>query len=339
MTPEAITFVDTTLRDGDHALDHQISEQLVDTVAARLAAANVPIVEVGHGAGLGGSSVLWGRATVDDRLLLAAARRAIGDGESKLMAVLVPGLGTLDQVDAVAEARVDVVRVATHCTEADLAIEHIGALRERGIRAGGFLQMAHAIPPAELAEQAAIMADAGAEVVWIADTAGTMLRDDVRARVATVGERVGCELGLHMHNNLGVAVSNTLAGVEEGATWVDGSLAALGAGAGNAPTEVLAVVFERLGMATGMDAAILLEAAETLVRPAMSMPQIIDRDSVVAGIAGVYASVLHAAKAFGARYGVETSDVLVEAGRRGVVVGQDDMIEDLALKLRERVGR
>lgn len=331
MSARAVTYLDSTLRDGDHALRHSIDERFVEQVAGGLARAGVPYVEVGHGAGLGGSSRLWGTAGTPDPQLLSAARRSCG--ASRLAAVLIPGLGTLADVERVTEAHPDLVRVATHCTEADVGVQHIRALRELGVTTGGFLQMSHAIDARALAEQAAIMEDAGAQVVWVADTAGHMLEGDVRVRVAALRERLACEIGLHMHNNLGLAVGNTLAGIDEGATWVDGSLAGLGAGPGNAPTEVLAVVLARLEIETGLDAEALLELAASAVRPRMEHAQEIDRDGIVAGDVGVHASALHSARDVADRYGLDAATLLREVGRRRVVAGQDDLIEDVALEL------
>jgi 4-hydroxy 2-oxovalerate aldolase len=197
----------------------------------------------------------------------------------------------------------------------------------------GFLMMAHAVSPVDLAEQAAMMEGAGAEVVYIADSAGYMLDDDVRRRVEALRSRLSCEVGLHMHNNLGVAVSNTLAGIEEGATWVDGSLAGLGAGAGNAAGEVLALVFERLAYASSLDGDALVDAAETIVRPAMRVPQIIDRDTVIAGSLGVYSSLVQKARKLADQYGVDARALLAEAARRHAVAGQEDLLDDIALEL------
>ncbi|MEO3830174.1 4-hydroxy-2-oxovalerate aldolase [Actinomadura sp. B10D3] len=326
-----VTYLDTTLRDGSHALDHELSTELVHTVTGDLARAGVRYVEVGHGAGLGGSSLLMGKSSASDIELLDAAAAA-GD-DVVLTALLVPGFGTLEELQLAVEHGVRAVRVATHATEADAGLQHLTAARDYGLLAIGFLMMAHSADPESIAAQAAMMEDAGAQVIYLADSAGNMLGDDVRARVGAVRNRVGCEIGLHMHNNLGVAVSNSLAGVEEGVTWIDGSLGGLGAGAGNTPGEVLAVVLQRLGLQAGIDVDVLMDSAEQVVRPAMKHPQIIDRESLVIGDAGVYSSFLGKAQKLGKEYGVSPRELLIQAGRLNAVAGQEDLLEDLAIGL------
>jgi 4-hydroxy 2-oxovalerate aldolase len=333
MSP-AITYLDTTLRDGSHALDHDLSTDMVRQVSGDLARAGVRYVEVGHGAGLGGSSLLMGKSTASDTDLLDAAAGA----DVVLTTLLVPGFGTLEELRVAVEHGVRAVRVATHVTEADVGLQHLTAARDLGLLSIGFLMMAHSAPPDVIAEQAAMMEDAGAQVVYLADSAGNMLGDDVRARVSAVRNRVGCELGLHMHNNLGVAIANSLAGVEEGVTWIDGSLGGLGAGAGNTPAEVLAVVLQRLGLRTGIDADILMDSAEDVVRPQMKHPQVIDRESLIIGDAGVYSSFLGKAQKLGKEYGVAPRELLLEAGRMNAVAGQEDLLEDLAVAITRRRG-
>jgi 4-hydroxy-2-oxovalerate aldolase len=252
---------------------------------------------------------------------------------SRLCAGLLPGFGTIDGLKRAVDGGLTAVRVATHCTEADVGLQHIRAARDLNIKAMGFLMMAHGLSPAALAEQAGMMEDAGAEVVYIADSAGYMLEHDVRDRVDALRSRIDCEIGLHMHNNLGLAVSNTLAGIDAGATWVDGTLAGLGAGAGNAPGEILALVLERLGLGVDLDGDRLVNAAQELVRPAMLEPQIVDRDSVIAGSVGVYSTLVQKARKLADEHGVNVRDLLCEAARRHAVAGQEDLLEDIALEI------
>lgn len=326
-----ITYLDTTLRDGSHALHHQISLDFAADVTQELAASHVPYIEVGHGAGLGGSTVLMGRSLeLDEDVISRCLSVSAG---SRLCAGLIPGFGTIDRLKRAVEAGITAVRVATHCTEADVGLQHIRAARDLNIKAMGFLMMAHALSPAVLAEQAWMMEDAGAEVIYIADSAGYMLERDVRNRVDALRSRIDCEIGLHMHNNLGLAVSNTLAGIDAGATWVDGALAGLGAGAGNTPGEVLAFAMERLGFSVDLDSDRLVNAAEELVRPAMFEPQIVDRDSVIAGSVGVYSSLVQKARKLADQHGVPVRSLLREAARRHAVAGQEDLLEDIALEI------
>jgi 4-hydroxy-2-oxovalerate/4-hydroxy-2-oxohexanoate aldolase len=327
----AVVYLDTTLRDGSHALHHQVPVPFAEDVVRELAASGVPYIEVGHGAGLGGSTVLMGRSLALDEEVI---RRCLPVSEgSRLCAGLIPGFGTIDRLKRAVDAGLGAVRVATHCTEADVGLQHIRAAGDLDIKAMGFLMMAHAISPAALAEQAAMMEDAGAEVIYIADSAGYMLEHDVRSRVDALRSRIDCEIGLHMHNNLGLAVSNTLAGIDAGATWADGSLAGLGAGAGNTPGEILALVVERLGYRVGLDGDRLVNVAQELVRPAMIEPQIIDRDSVIAGSVGVYSSLVQKARKLSAQHGLDVRSLLSEAARRHAVAGQEDLLEDIALEI------
>jgi 4-hydroxy-2-oxovalerate aldolase len=243
---------------------------------------------------------------------------------------MLPGVGVMDEVREAVEHGVGGVRVATHVTEADVAEQHLQLCRDLGLRTFGFLMMTHLATPEVIAEQARIMAESGAEVVYLADSAGYMTEQGVRDRVAAVRAAIPVEIGLHAHNNLGLSVSNSLAAIDEGASFIDGSLGSLGAGAGNTPGEVFSVVTKRIGLETGIDEWQLMDVAEDEVRPLMRFPQVIDRTSLVLGYAGVYSSFLLKAKAAAARYGVDAGDILMEAGRRGAVGGQEDLLEDIA---------
>jgi 4-hydroxy 2-oxovalerate aldolase len=328
--PTVITYLDTSLRDGSHAVDHETSPDQVRDVVAGLVAGGVRYIEVGHGAGVGGSSLLQGRGRYENSELFDAASEVIGD--STLVTLMVPGMGVMDEIREAVDHGVRGVRVATHVTEADVCIQHLQLCRDLGLKTFGFLMMSHLAAPEVAAEQARIMEDAGAEIVYLADSAGYMTEGDVRARVAAVRAALGpqIEIGLHAHNNLGLSIANSLAAVAEGATFIDGSLGSLGAGAGNTPGEVFSAVTKRLGFDTGLDEWRLMDVAEDWVRPMMKFPQVIDRSSLVLGYAGVYSSFLHKAQAAAARYGLDPREILLEAGRRGAVAGQEDLLEDIA---------
>jgi 4-hydroxy 2-oxovalerate aldolase len=327
----SLTVVDTSLRDGMHSVAHRFTPADVARVTAGLAGARVDVIEVTHGDGLGGSSIQYGEALHgDEELVRAAVRNA---GASAIAVLLLPGIGTVRDLERVLEIGASVVRVATHCTEADIAQQHIGWARERGMRVAGFLMMSHMLAPEELAAAAALMESYGAHVVYVVDSAGALVPNGAAERVAALRRRLTVEVGFHAHNNLGCAVGNTLAAVDAGATWIDGSLRGLGAGAGNGATEVLCTALERHGRPTDVDLFALMDLAECVVAPMLPRPQIIDRDGLVLGYAGVYSSFrLHAERA-AAKYGVDARDVLVELGRRAIVGGQEDMIITVAAQL------
>lgn len=328
-----VRVTDTCLRDGSHAVRHQLTAEQVGRVVAALDAAGVPLIEVAHGDGLGGSSFTYGRSRTDERELIGVAVETARD--AGIAALLLPGIGTTDDLRAVADLGVRTIRVATHCSEADIAIQHIGLTRALGLEAVGFLMMAHSQPPAVLAEQARIMAGAGATCVYVVDSAGAMVPPDAAARVAAVHGAIGgdAHVGFHGHENLACGVANTLAAIDAGATNVDGSTRRMGAGAGNTPTEALAAVLEKLGVRTGIDVAALADAAEDAVRPIMDGECVLDRMALTLGYSGVYSTFLkHAARA-GERYGVSGAEILRVCGRRGLVGGQEDLIGEIAYEL------
>lgn len=328
-----VRVTDTCLRDGSHAVGHQLTAEQVRRVVAALDAAGVPLIEVSHGDGLGGSSFTYGRSHTDERQLIGVAVETARD--AGIAALLLPGIGTTDDLRAAADLGVRTIRVATHCSEADIAIQHLGLTRTLGLEAVGFLMMAHSQPPEVLAGQARIMADAGATCVYVVDSAGAMVPPACAARVSAVHEAIGgdAHVGFHGHENLACGVANTLAAIDAGATHVDGSARRMGAGAGNTPTEALAAVLEKLGLRTGIDVAALADAAEDAVRSIMEGECVLDRMALTLGYSGVYSSFLkHAARA-GERYGVSGTEILRICGRRGLVGGQEDLIGEIAYEL------
>jgi 4-hydroxy 2-oxovalerate aldolase len=331
----AVTIVDSTLRDGSHAKAHRISVDEAAAVAAALDHAGVPILEVSHGDGLGGSSFNYGFSAADEYDLMQAALDAAG--RARVAVLLLPGIGTKDDLVRARDLGASVARVATHCTEADISPSHLELSRELGYTAVGFLMMAHMNAPAGLAEQARIMADAGAEVVYVTDSAGALIPSEVRSRVEALREALPADVqvGFHGHENLSLAVGNSLAAIDAGATWIDGCTCGLGAGAGNAPTELLAATCAKSGIETGIDVFAMADAAEEVVKPILDRPQVVDRAALVLGYAGVYSSFLLHAERAAERFGVTAKDILVEAGARQAVGGQEDLIIDIAAELAE----
>lgn len=328
-----IKLVDVTLRDGSHAVGHSFTKEQVMRIAGELDKSGVEIIEVTHGDGLGGSSVNYGFSAVPDMELIAAAgviRRA------KLGALLLPGIGTIRDLEEAYEHGVRVLRVATHVTEADVGIQHIQAAKGKGMFAVGFLMMIHMAPPEKILEQARIFVDAGADYINLADSAGHLTPDEVRERVYALTEKLEVPVGFHAHNNMGLAVANSIVAIEEGAVYIDASLRGLGAGAGNTQIEVLQAVVQRYGWETGADLGYLIEAAKQEVAPVMKRPQEIDADSLMLGYSGVYSSFLLHAKRASQRFGVSTRDIMVELGKRKMVGGQEDMIVDVAYELSKR---
>ena len=328
-----VTLHDMTLRDGMHPKRHQMTLEQMKAVACGLDAAGVPLIEVTHGDGLGGSSVNYGFPAHTDEQYLSTVVPLMK--RAKVSALLIPGIGTVDHLKMAHDLGVHTIRVATHCTEGDVSEQHIVAARELGMDTVGFLMMAHMNSPEGLAVQAKLMEGYGANCVYVTDSAGHMLPDDVKARLAAVRAALKpeTELGFHGHHNLAMGVANSIAAIEAGATRVDAAAAGLGAGAGNTPMEVLVAVCDRMGIATGIDVWKIQDVAEDIVVPLMDFPIRVDRDALTLGYAGVYGSFLLFAKRAEKKYGVPARDLLVELGRRGMVGGQEDMIEDTALTL------
>lgn len=336
----AVRLTDTTLRDGSHAVSHQFTVDQVRDVVRGLDAAGMPIIEVTHGDGLSGSSFNYGFSGTDEIELIAAAVEVAT--MARIAVLLLPGLGTVTDLRRAHDVGASVARIATHCTEADVSIQHFEAARDLGMETVGFLMLAHRTTPENLAKQARIMADAGCQCVYVVDSAGALLPNDVADRVAALVTELGsdAQVGVHAHQNLSLGVANSIAGVQAGARQVDGTLCALGAGAGNSPTEVLVVAFERLGVQTGVDTDALLAVAEEVAKPFIPRLPVADRNSIIQGKYGVYNSFLFHAERAAQRYGVPAHEILARVGEAGYVGGQEDMIIDVAIELaRERTNR
>lgn len=329
----AVRVTDSTLRDGSHAQRHQFTVAQVQAIARALDAAGIPLIEVSHGDGLGGSSFTYGKSLVDERELIAAAVGSVT--RARIACLLLPGIGTADDIRSVADLGAAVIRVATHCTEADISIEHFGVARDLGLETVGFLMMAHSVEPDTLAKQARIMVDAGAQCVYVVDSAGALVLEGARDRVSALVSEIGtdAQVGFHGHQNLGLGIANTILAIRAGAKQVDACTRSFGAGAGNTPTEVLAAVCDKLGIATGIDTFSLLDAAETVVRPLLERDPIMDQASVLMGYAGVYSSFLGHARRAAKRYGVSEAEILIRCGERKLVGGQEDQILDIASEL------
>jgi 4-hydroxy 2-oxovalerate aldolase len=327
-------LTDSTLRDGSHAMSHQFTEEQVRGVVSALDRAGVQVIEVSHGDGLGGSSFNYGFSLVDEFDLIAAAVDEAT--QARIAALMLPGLGTLHHLKRAHAVGASVARIATHCTEADVSIQHFGEARTLGMETVGFLMLSHSTTPQVLAQQARIMADAGAQCVYVVDSAGALVLSDAQERVQAVLDEVGrddVQVGFHGHQNLSLGIANSVLAYQAGAKQIDGALCALGAGAGNSPTEVLAATFERMGVRTGVDLGEVLSAAEEVVRPFVPRLPWMDRASITQGYAGVYSSFLLHAERAAERYGVPAHAILQKVGEHGYVGGQEDMIIDIALQL------
>jgi 4-hydroxy 2-oxovalerate aldolase len=333
MTPR-FRLTDSTLRDGSHAIAHQFTEGQVRRVVKALDGAGVPVIEVSHGDGVGGSSFNYGFSHTNEMALIAAAVEEAK--QAKIAVLMVPGIGTKDDLRKAAEAGATVARIAVHCTEADISQQHIALAHELGMESVGFLMMSHMSEPEALVAQARLLESYGAGTVYVVDSAGAMTIDDARRRVAAVKAAVSCQVGIHAHNNLSLAVANSLAALEEGVDQIDGCTTGLGAGAGNCPTEALVATCEKSGIPTGVDPLRIMDAAQDAVRQIRPDMGVIDRDGLLLGYAGVYGSFLLHAKRAAERYGVDTKAILLELGERKVVGGQEDMIIDVAVELQRR---
>lgn len=326
-----IRIIDSTLRDGMHAVSHQFTPDDMAEIAAGLDGAGIDTIEVSHGDGLGGSSFNYGFAAASDEDYLKAVSQVLK--HAKLDVLLLPGIGIAHDLEMAAKYGVKVARIATHCTEADIGEQHIKIAKKLGMEAIGFLMMSHMIPAAKLVEQAKLFESYGADAVYITDSAGAMLPADVKERLEAVKTAISVPLGFHGHNSMGLAIGNSLAAIEAGAEYIDGTARGLGAGAGNSQTEILVAVLEKAGYKTGVDLYKIMDVAEDIVAPKMRRPQTVDKAALSIGYAGVYGSfLLHSMRA-AEKFKVDVRDILIEMGRLKTVGGQEDMIVDVAYEL------
>ncbi len=331
-----VVLHDMCLRDGMHPKRHLISLDEMISISTALDDAGVPLIEVTHGDGLGGASVNYGFPAHSDEEYLRGVTGAVN--KAKVSALLLPGIGTVDHLKMAADCGVSTIRVATHCTEANVSRQHIALSSEMGLDTVGFLMMAHMVEPEALLTQALLMESYGANCIYCTDSAGYMLPDDVTARIKLLRAELAneTEIGFHGHHNMAMGVANSLAAIEAGAVRIDGSAAGLGAGAGNTPLEVLAAVLDRMGANTGVDIFKLMDTAEEKVIPIMDEPVRLSRDALVLGYAGAYSSFLLFANRAADKYGVPSHQILLEMAKRKTVGGQEDLIEDVAIDLAAR---
>jgi len=330
-----LRITDSSLRDGSHAKRHQFSLDHVSSIVAALDEAGVPVIEVTHGDGLGGSSFNYGFSLTPELDMIRTAVKTAK--KAKIAFLMLPGLGTKDDIRAAQDAGGQICRIATHCTEADVSRQHFGLARELGLETVGFLMMSHSISPEELAKQARIMVDAGCQCVYVVDSAGALIMEQTYDRVAALVAEIGSEaqVGFHGHENLGLGVANSVFAARAGAQQIDGSTRRFGAGAGNTPVEGFVAVCAKLGVKTGIDVRKIIEAAEHVVRPAMDGECLLDELSLTMGYAGVYSSFLKHADRLSKRYGVSGAEMLIRAGERKLVGGQEDQLMAIALELVE----
>lgn len=328
-----LRLTDTSLRDGSHHKRHQFTAEEVRSVVTALDEAGVPVIEVAHGDGLGGSSFTYGFSRTPEQELITTAVQTAK--RAKIAVLMLPGVGVKDDILVAQDNGARICRIATHCTEADISVQHFGLARERGLETVGFLMMAHSQPPEALAKQARIMADAGCQCVYVVDSAGALVLEQVGDRVSALVAELGddAQVGFHGHENLGLGVANSVIAARAGAAQIDGSVRRFGAGAGNTPLEAFVGVCDKLGIDTGVDFFAIVDAAEDVVRPVMPEECLLDRLALMMGYAGVYSSFLKHAYRQAERYQVSAAQILVRAGKRKLVGGQEDQLIDIALEL------
>jgi 4-hydroxy 2-oxovalerate aldolase len=330
-TGRKLLIQDVTLRDGMHAIAHQYTVDDMVKIARALDEARVDLIEVSHGDGLNGNSINYGFSRHPEMEYIEAVAAVLK--HAKLAALLLPGIGTREDLKQARQAGVHTIRIATHCTEADICRQHVEAARAMDMDVACFLMMAHQIPTADLVRQAKLMESYGAHCVYVTDSAGALLMGETEERITAFKNELGCEAGFHNHNNLGLGVANTVIAVKAGADRVDASLAGMGAGAGNCALEALIAVLDREEIETGVRLYPLLDAADQLVRPLQTRPVLTDGNAITLGFAGVYSSFLLHAERAAARFGVDARDILVKLGERRMVGGQEDMIVDVAMEM------